>query len=238
MATAEIEAVLPDLFRGIDLLGVVVNGVLGGIVARQRRFDAVGFALLAIISALGGGMLRDTLLQAGTPVALVDPLYLSFALVGGTITFLLHLSGAWWNRLLLGADSLALGCWAATGTAKALTLGLDWLPAVLLGVTTAVGGGMIRDIAVGQVPTVFGGNTLQVVPAVLAALTMAGFHQAAQDDLGMLAAIVVASSLTLVARWRRWTLPTTSEWSIPLTSTQLRDRRTRRAQRQERDPGQ
>lgn len=236
MATAELQAVLPDLFRGIDLAGVLVNGVLGGIVARQRRFDAVGFAVLAIISALGGGMLRDTLLQAGTPVALVDPFYLTFALVGALIAFLLRMNGKWWNRLLLGADSLALGCWAATGTAKALTLGLGWLPAILLGVTTAVGGGMIRDIAVGQVPAVFGGNTLQVVPALLATIAMIGLHEAGEDDLGMLAAIVVASGLSLLARWRRWTLPVNDGWSLPLTASQLRDRRADRARRRRR-PG-
>ncbi len=102
--------VLPDVFRGIDLLGVLLNGVLGGTIARRKRFDIVGFAILAIVSALGGGMLRDTLLQAGPPVALTDPFYLGTALLGAVVAFLLPLGGRWWHRLFVVGDGVVLGC--------------------------------------------------------------------------------------------------------------------------------
>ena len=199
--------VLPDVFRGIDLLGVLLNGVLGGTIARRKRFDLVGFAILAIVSALGGGMLRDTLLLAGPPVALTDPYYLGTALVGAVVAFLLPLRGRWWNRLFVVADGVVLGCWAATGATKALAAGLGALPAVLLGVTTAVGGGMIRDVVVGEVPAIFGGNTLYATSAVFAGVAMIVLHEAGQETVGMLVAIVVGAGLSIVARRRRWVLP-------------------------------
>src|SRR5690606_39930021 len=85
---------------------------------RRKRAGAVGFAIRAIVSALGGGMLRDTLLQAGPPVALTDPYYLGTALVGAVVAFLLPLHGRWWNRVFVLADGVVLGCWAATGATK------------------------------------------------------------------------------------------------------------------------
>ena len=66
---------LPEVFRAIDLMGVLLNGILGGKVARERNFDAVGFCILAIMTALAGGMIRDLLLttRTGAPVAITDP---------------------------------------------------------------------------------------------------------------------------------------------------------------------
>ncbi|WP_448073148.1 trimeric intracellular cation channel family protein [Georgenia yuyongxinii] len=205
--TAQLGEVLPSVFRGIDLTGVFLNGVLGGTIARQRRFDLVGFAILAIISALGGGMLRDTLLQAGPPVALTDPYYLATALAGAVVAFFVPLKGRWWNRTFVVADGVVLGAWAATGATKALAAGLGVLPAILLGVTTAVGGGMIRDVAVGQVPAIFGGNTLYATSAVFACLATIPLYFEGLEDLGMLAGIVVGAGVSILAHWRQWKLP-------------------------------
>ena len=78
---------LPEVFRAIDLMGVLLNGILGGKVARERNFDAVGFCILAIMTALAGGMVRDMLLstRTGAPVAITDPYYLWFAILGALI---------------------------------------------------------------------------------------------------------------------------------------------------------
>ncbi|MFD1507341.1 trimeric intracellular cation channel family protein [Georgenia yuyongxinii] len=214
--TAQLGEVLPNVFRGIDLTGVFLNGVLGGTIARQRRFDLVGFAILAIVSALGGGMLRDTLLQVGTPVALTDPYYLATALAGAAVAFFVPLKGRWWTRTFLVADGIVLGCWSATGATKALAAGLGVLPAILLGVTTAVGGGMIRDVAVGQVPAVFGGNTLYATPAVFACLVTIPLHSQGLDNLGMLAAIIVGAGVSILAHWRQWRLPDPDSVHLPV----------------------
>ncbi|WP_232548440.1 trimeric intracellular cation channel family protein [Propioniciclava soli] len=196
-----------DVFRFVDVLGVVANGLLGGAVARSRRFDLFGFATLAIISALGGGMLRDVLLDAGQPVALTDPAYLSGALVAAALAYVLHLDGPVSRRLLVVADLLALGCWSATGTLKATGTGLGVVPSVLLGVITAVGGGMVRDVVVGQTPRVFGGNTLYATLAIGGSAVAFGAAGLGQPDLGMGASIGLCLLLGLAARRLGWMLP-------------------------------
>ncbi|MCD1144476.1 trimeric intracellular cation channel family protein [Kocuria sp. LUK] len=225
------------LFDVVDLLGVLANGVLGGAVARQMRMDLVGFVVLAVVSGLGGGMLRDTLLQVGFPVALTNSAYLSTAIAGAVIAFFLQLRGRWTNRVLVVADALALGCWAATGTSKALGAGLGWLPSIMIGVVTAVGGGMIRDIAVGRVPLIFGGNTLYATGAVVGSLQMAVLHEAGRPNWGMAASILTAATLTVLARRRGWRLPGAGEWNVRLPGPREwpRPRLLRRPRRRDRD---
>nr|WP_231703497.1 trimeric intracellular cation channel family protein [Arthrobacter sp. zg-Y179] len=205
------------VFDVVDLAGVLANGVLGGAVARQLRMDPVGFLVLALTSALGGGVLRDTLLQAGPPVALTNPAYLFTAIAGAVIAYAIELKGKWANRFLIVIDAFALGCWAATGTAKALGLGLDWLPAILIGVVTAVGGGMIRDIVVGRVPAIFGGNTLYATGALVAAVEMAILYDLGLQNVGMGVAIGTCAVLCTVARRRGWRLPGPGEFSVRLS---------------------
>lgn len=219
---------LPDLFRFIDLTGVFLNGIIGGRLARSKGFDAVGFAVLAIMSALGGGMVRDTLLQAGPPVALTDPYYLGTALAGALIAFLWRLDSTYAARAIVVADGIVLGTWAATGAVKTLSLGFGIMPAIMLGMITAVGGGMIRDVSAGNVPMVFGGNNLYATPAAVASIVMVIFFFYDLEMIGMLAATIVGSSFTVVAHWRKWQLPAHDDWTLTLTSTQLRQLRRNR----------
>ena len=102
-----------DLFRALDLTGVFANAMLGGVIARREKLDPVGFAVLAILSGLGGGLIRDTLLQRGTPIALTDYAYLLTAVGGAALTFLIRIEGPVWDRAWPVIDALALGCWAA-----------------------------------------------------------------------------------------------------------------------------
>lgn len=213
---------LPDLFRVIDLVGVLLNGVLGGRLARIKGFDAVGFSVLAVMSALGGGMVRDVLLRVGPPVALTDPWYLGTALVGAGIAMLWKLDSRPWRAVLVLADGTVLGCWAATGALKTLSAGFGVMPALMLGIMTAVGGGMIRDVAAGNVPQVFGGNNLYATPALVSAGIMVAMAQVGLADVGMLVATVVGSAFTVVAHRRRWQLPQNTEWTLSLTSSQMR----------------
>ncbi len=195
------------LFDLVDLTGVLANGILGGVVARERRFDPVGFVVLAFLSALGGGLLRDLMLQHGFPVALTNPAYLPVALTGAAVAYLLRIRGKWTNRALIVADALALGCWAATGTTKGLAAGLNPVPAAFLGVVTAVGGGMIRDVVVGRTPAIFGGNTLYATGALVGSVVMAVLYAGGLTNAGMATAIVVTAAISVLARRRGWTLP-------------------------------
>lgn len=213
---------LPDLFRAIDLIGVLLNGIIGGRLARTKRFDAVGFSVLAIMSALAGGMLRDVLLQSGPPAALTDPYYLGTALVGAGIAILWKLDSRPWRIALVVMDGIVLGCWAATGTVKTLQAGFGILPAIMLGVITAVGGGAIRDISAGNIPQVFGGNNLYATPALVSSAIMVLFQHYGLGTIGMLVATIVGSSFTVLSHWRGWRLPQVSDWELTFTSSQLR----------------
>lgn len=207
------------ILRFADLTGVLGCALLGGLVARQRGFDPIGFAVLAVVSGLGGGIVRDVLLGQGAPAALTDNAYVTVALTGAVIAYLIPLGGRWWMRAFPVIDAVALGCWAAAGTQKTLALGHSWQTAVVLGTVTAVGGGVIRDLLIRQVPTVFGGNTLSVTPAILAASTMVVFFAAGQPTVGLLASTAVGATVTLLAHVRGWTLPgafTPRWWGRPL----------------------
>lgn len=205
-----------QLVRVLDLLGVAANVLLAGALAHARRFDPVGFLFLGVVSGLGGGMLRDTLLQAGTPVALTDPAYLSVALLVALFAYFVLADGRWWRRSLRFLDAVALGTWGAVGAQKALNAGLGWLPAILLGTLTAVGGGMIRDVLVQRTPMVFGGNTLYATCASIAALVAVALHGLTPpnfEGVTTLLAALVGGTLCLVAYRRDWRLPEAGAWA-------------------------
>lgn len=217
-----VDPTLLTLYNTLDLIGVVLNGAIGGSIARQRNFDLVGFTFLALFSALGGGMLRDTLMQRGTPAAIAEPTYMGAAILGGLIAAVMALDGRNWDRLRIYGDAVVLGVWAVTGSSKALTYGMPWPSALFMGMITAVGGGMIRDIATGVIPAIFGGNTLYALPAILASTVMVGFHFAGMDAIGMIVATLVGSSIAIIASRRGWTLPSSSQMkTVQLSPRQL-----------------
>lgn len=206
----------PDtLFRIVDVTGVVANGLLGGAVARGRGYDLIGFLFLAISSALGGGIMRDLMLDVGFPVALTDPFYLTGAMVGAVIAYFLVLDDRFSRVLVSVADVLVLGCWSATGASKALAAGLGWVPAIFLGVLTAVGGGVLRDVLTNQEPSVFGGQPLYATWSVVASGAMVIFQTNGLYAWGMGFAIVLSGVLGLLARAFNWQLPGAASIVLP-----------------------
>jgi uncharacterized membrane protein YeiH len=201
------DAAVQELFRGVDLAGVLANALLGGAKARRARLDPVGFASLAILSGVGGGLIRDTLLQHGPPIALTDDAYILTAMAGATIAFAVTVEGRSWDLAFPWVDAAALGCWAASGSEKTLAFGFGWLPAVLLGTLTAVGGGITRDVVLRRIPTVFGGNALYASAALVASGVMVVLHRLGRPSIGLVVATATGAFICLVARWRGWRLP-------------------------------
>lgn len=193
---------------GLDLAGVFANALLGGIMARARTLDLFGFVMIGLVSGLGGGLIRDVLLQHGTPVALTNPAYIPTALAGLGTAFLVNVSQSGWDRVFTLLDAAALSLWATVGAQKALEVGLGWLPALLLGTITAVGGGITRDLMLLQVPAVFAGNRLFAsVAIVVAAIVVVCSALHAPPGLGTAIAVLTGFALRLVANWRGWSLP-------------------------------
>lgn len=220
---ADVDPTIAFLYRFFDLLGVVLNGIIGGTIARQRNFDFVGFMFLALFSGLGGGMLRDVLMQKGTAAAIASPSYLLLAIAGALVALLIDLRQKAWEYFKVHADAVVLGVWAVTGFVKAITFDMPLVSAVFMGLLTAVGGGMIRDIASGQVPGIFGGGPLYAVPALVAAGSMAMFHVFDHDALGMIISPVLGAGLAILSYWRGWVLFRSSDWApVNMTAAQLR----------------
>lgn len=218
----DVDPGLLPLYHTFDLIGVILNGIIGGTIARQRNYDIIGFLFLALFSALGGGILRDMLMQEGTVAAIAEPTYLPLAFGGALIALLINFRGRLWELFKVHADAVILGVWSVTGCVKALSFGMPLLSAVMMGVLTAVGGGMIRDVVTGQVPAVFGGQPLYAIPAVLSSVSMVGFHLAGYETAGMLISPLLGIGLAILSYWRGWVFPASTDWApVTMTAGQL-----------------
>ncbi|MEX1908559.1 MULTISPECIES: trimeric intracellular cation channel family protein [Janibacter] len=210
---SEQQELIAQVLRSIDLLGVVTNALLGAAVARQFNLDPVGFAIISMISALGGGAIRDVLLNQ-TPIALTDGAYLGCALVASGLAFLVRFEGRRWRQVFPYVDALALGAWAVAGTQKALLTGISPLPAVLLGVLTAVGGGAVRDVMLGQVPSIFRRSELYATAALAGALVYL-FLREVVGPYSAPGGVLVGAGVCLLARRLGWVLPTEPAILVP-----------------------
>ncbi|QKW33110.1 TRIC cation channel family protein [Actinomadura sp. NAK00032] len=225
---------LNTVTRYLDLAGVLTCGLLGGVVARAEGLDLFGYLVVGTISGLGGGIIRDTLLQHGTPVALTDAAYLPTAFAGAFLAFLISLSEEQWDRLFTPLDAAVISFWAVAGAQKTLAAGLGWLPAVLLGTITAVGGGAVRDLLRGRVPSVLGGNALYATVAVAVAAVYTVCFYLNAPTIGIIAGIPLGLAFRMIAHRRGWQLPggLALEPSTALRSVRSRTRRgTRRGKR-------
>lgn len=153
-------------FDVIDLLGVFVGGLTGALVARRHRYDITGIWALALVTGLGGGIIRDVMLQAGPPLALIEPRYLPTVLVATGVAALFGSRVESLKRTILVADAFSISVFAVAGTLRTVDTGFGAWPAVLLGVITAVGGGLIRDVMTGTTPPIFQRGELYALAAL------------------------------------------------------------------------
>ena len=159
----------PTLILVLNLAGTFVFGISGGLAAVRARLDLLGVVVLATVVALAGGVTRDLLI--GTPPATVrDWRYLA-AGVAGLVCFFAGSALERFERSVMLFDAVGLSLFAVTGATKALQFGLGPAQAVLLGTVTGVGGGMLRDLLLGEIPTVLR-EGLYAVPAMLGAAVL------------------------------------------------------------------
>ncbi|HKS52541.1 MAG TPA: trimeric intracellular cation channel family protein [Pseudonocardiaceae bacterium] len=157
------------LVLALDLTGTFVFALNGALTAvHAARLDIVGVLTLGMITALGGGIIRDVLIGSVPPATFRDWRYLALAAGGGLIAFALS---QWLRRLempIIVLDAVGLSVFAVIGASKAVAFGLDVGPAIILGTITAVGGGTIRDALVRQIPSVLH-SELYAIPALIGA---------------------------------------------------------------------
>jgi uncharacterized membrane protein YeiH len=159
----------PPLLLALDLTGTFAFAVNGAFTAlRLTRLDIVGVVTLAMITALGGGIIRDVLIDSLPPATFSDWRYLAVAAGGGLVAFVFGRRLERLNMPITVLDAAGLSLFAVTGASKALGFGLGPAQAVILGAITGVGGGTLRDVLIRQVPSVLRAG-LYAIPALIGA---------------------------------------------------------------------
>lgn len=184
----------------LDLGGIFVFALTGALVGVRKDLDVFGVLVLAGATGLGGGFVRDVLIDATPPAALADWRYLLVPAAAGLATALWHPTIGRMERVIGVLDAAGLSLFCVSGALKALEYGLGPLPAALLGLTTAIGGGMIRDLLAGRVPVVFRAE-LYATPAFVGAL-IAVVGTELDGSLGVPEAVVVSVAAGTCFVWR------------------------------------
>ena len=199
-------AMLPLL--SLDLAGVFVFALSGGLAGVRKRFDILGVVVLAAAAGLGGGILRDVLIGAVPPVNITDWRLLAAAAAAGFVTFFLHHRVVRIGRLIQVLDGLGLAIFAVAGTFKALEVGTTPLTAVIVGVITGVGGGVIRDLLSGEVPHLFAHRELYAIPALVGATVYAVcWSSGLTGPATAWSCVALISVVRIVALFRNWEAP-------------------------------
>ena len=191
----------------LDLFGTIAFAITGAFKAIEKKFDVVGILLLATITGVAGGTIRDVVLGR-IPNSIVDPTYVVVTITSGIIIFFLysHLKKHW--NLFLKFDAIGLGVFTIIGATFAYNIfGLNFLAILLAGILTAVGGGILRDIFVNQVPIVFVKEFY--LSASFIGIVVFSVILYFTDELyyATIVGIVLTTSLRLIAMKYNWNLP-------------------------------
>lgn len=191
----------------LGFVGIAAFAASGALIGVRKRFDLFGVCVVGITTGIGGGIIRDLLLGIHPPTSLDEWPNLAVALTASLVTFLAHrvIDKLWRGVLVL--DAFGMGLFATTGATIALGAGGSALAGALIGATTAVAGGVIRDMLVNEVPLLLH-RDLYAVPALLGSVTVVTVQATGlPDNVGLIVGTVLATGLRLIALWRRWNLP-------------------------------
>jgi uncharacterized membrane protein YeiH len=202
---------MPELLYWIGLAAVAVNALTGVIEAGRKEMDLIGVVMVGCATALGGGTVRDVLLDR-TVFWISDQTYLIVALTTTLATFVAVRGLRLPPRLFLIPDAIGLALFTVAGTQIALQLNAPWLVASLLGVITGVVGGVLRDVLCNDVPLIFVRGELYASAAWAGALALIGLQAAGLSGVAAAwAAMAIILALRVAAMVFRISLPTYSE---------------------------
>lgn len=203
------------LLSVLDLVGTFAFAISGATLGVRKRLDLFGVLTLAFAAATAGGIFRDLAIGATPPAALGDWRYLATALVAGGITFFAYEQVERLRNPVQFFDAMGLGLFAVAGASKALAFGVGPVGATMLGMISGIGGGVARDVLVGETPVVLQKRELYAVAALLgAAIFVAGKLLGLPATPLALGAATACFLLRFLAVRYRWTLPV-ANWRSP-----------------------
>nr|WP_143174406.1 TRIC cation channel family protein [Streptoalloteichus hindustanus] len=191
----------------LELAGTAVFAASGALAAVRARLDVFGVVVLGMTTALGGGVIRDVLLDVSPPTTLRDWRYLLVPAITSLAVFWYHPQVARLRRAVLLADAAGLGLFTTAGTTTALALGAPVYTACLIGMTTGIGGGALRDVLLREIPMVLRKEIYAL--AALAGAAVVALGDRLQLPAGPVSVVGSALVITIrvLALWRRWHAP-------------------------------
>ncbi|GAA4488776.1 TRIC cation channel family protein [Rhodococcus olei] len=195
------------LLKVLEFVGVVAFAASGSLVAVSKRLDFFGVCLIGVFTAIGGGVLRDVLLGITPPTSLNTWKFFTTALLTSIVVFFAHAAVRRLRREILVLDAVGMGLFASSGATIALDHGASSQAAMLIGATTAIGGGVLRDILVNEMPLLLH-RDLYAIPALIGSTVVVAWSALGLNlNTGLVVGTVSASVLRLLALWRKWNLP-------------------------------
>ena len=191
----------------LDLCGTFAFALSGGLAGVRRRLDVFGVLVLAFAASSFGGIMRDVLIGAIPPAALVDWRYLAVSLIAGLITFIWPASVEKHRKPVQLLDAMGLAFFAVAGAEKALAFQLNPVMAALLGMLTGVGGGVTRDVLLAEIPVVLRSDLYAVAALVASSMVVGGALLHLPVLLTAAVAGGVGFGLRIMAILWKWRLP-------------------------------
>jgi len=191
----------------LDLLGTAAFAASGALAGVQRRMDLLGVVVLALVTAVGGGTIRDVLLGSVPPFCFNDENYLYLSIAVALFIFYFHHSLDFLHKPLLYFDALGLGTFLVIGTGKALKYNAGFLVAVMMGVVTATAGGVVRDVLSDQVPFILQKEIYATACIVGGVLYYALYQAGVNESTTAVIAALVVVTIRVTAIHKHWSLP-------------------------------
>ncbi len=197
---------LPLILRIVELVGVAVFAVSGALAAGRRSLDLIGVAVIATVTALGGGTLRDLLLDRAV-FWIKDPAYLYVCLVAALLTMLYVRHRHPPDRLILYADALGLALFTILGAQISENLGNGGIVVVIMGASTGVAGGLLRDVLCAEIPLILRRGRMYASAAVAGVVAYLLLQTLLDRTLAALMGMAIIAGLRLAAIAWDLTLP-------------------------------
>lgn len=209
-ALAEFKAYAGSTLLVLDLAGTFVFALSGAAAAVKERLDLFGVLVLSFAASSAGGITRDLLIGAVPPGAISDWRYLAASLIAGLVVFFWYPASkrlpSLSDRILI-FDAAGLALFAVVGTQKALGYRLNPVMAALLGVLSGIGGGMLRDVLLAQVPTVLRAELYAIAALAGAGVVVLGSMMEIPPAMTALSGALLCFAIRLIAIRRGWSLP-------------------------------